>query len=154
MIGRICMPALEILTVIAVSGCSIGPNTSYVGEFGQPVDAGAVATAMAEFVSMNLLGAPGVLVIDPTPSDQARNTLTPSFGVALRRYGFNVGDGRRPLAGTVHRVRYLVTPLDNGVLARLTIDGTTEGARFFVRNAGGSLQPGGPFTMTQVKAMR
>jgi hypothetical protein len=154
MIGRTCMPALGILVTIAVSGCAISPNTSYVGEFGQPADARAVATTMAEFVSMTLPGAPGVLVLDPTPSDQASNTFTPSFAAALRRYGFTIGDDRRPLAGTMHRVRYLLTPLDNGVLARLTIDESTEGAQFFARNAGGSLQPGGPFTVRQVEAMR
>ena len=154
MIGRNCVLSLRILAVIAVSGCSIAPNTSYVGEFGPAVDAGAVTTAMAEFVSMSLPGAPGIIVLDPTPADQARNTLTPLFAAALRRYGFTIGDTSRPLAGTTHRVRYLVTPLDNGVLARLTIDGTTEAAQFFVRNTRGSLRPGGPFTVTQAEAMR
>jgi hypothetical protein len=154
MIDRTCVAVLGILAVICVSGCALGPNTSYVGEFGQPVDAQAVATAMAELVSMSLAGAPGVLALDPTPFDQAGNTLTPSFAAALRRSGFTIGDGSRSLAGTMHRVRYLVTPLDNGVLARLTIDGTTEGAQFFARNAGGSLQPGGPFTVRRVEAMR
>jgi len=154
MIGRNRVPVLGILAVIAVSGCAIGPNTSYVGNFGPPADARALATAMAEFVSMRLPGPPGVLVLDPTPRDQASNTLTPSFAAALRRYGFHMGAGSRPLAGTAHRVRYLVTPLDNGALARLTIDGTTDGAQFFVRNAGGSLQPGGPFTVTQMEAMQ
>jgi len=154
MIGRNRMPALGILAVISVSGCALSPNRSYVGEFGQPADAEAVATAMAEFVSLNLPGAPGVLVLDPTPSDQASNTFTPSFAAALRRCGFSMGDAGRPLAGATHRVRYLVTPLDNGALARLTIDGTTEGAQFFVRNPGGRLQPGGRFTVTQMDAMR
>jgi len=154
MIGRSCVPALGILAMLAVSGCAIGPNTSYVGEIGPPGDAGAVASAMAEFVSMSLPGAPGVLLLDPTPRDQASNTLTPSFAAALRRYGFTFSDRSRPLDWSTHRVRYLVTPLDNGVLARLTIDGTTDGAQFFVRNRGGRLQPGGPFTATQAEAMR
>ena len=154
MIRRNRVPALGILTVIAVSGCALSANTSYVGQFGQPVEAGAVAIAMAKFVSMSLPGSPGVLLLDPTPANQASNTLTPTFAAALRRCGFTVGDGRRPLAGTTHRLRYLVTPLDNGVLARLTIDGTIEGAQFFVRSRGGSLQPGGPFTVTQMEAMR
>jgi len=154
MIGQSCVPAVGVLAMLAVSGCSIGPNTSYVGEIGQPMDAGPVAAGMAEFVSMSLPGAPGVLLLDPTPRDQASNTLTPSFAAALRRHGLTIGDGSRPLAWSTHRVRYLVTPLDNGVLARLTIDGTTDGAQFFVRNTGGSLQPGGPFTVTQMEAMR
>jgi hypothetical protein len=154
MIGRNGVLVLGMLAMITVSGCAISPDTSYVGEFGQPVDGQAVATAMVDFVSMRLPGAPGVLVLDPTPSAQARTTLSPSFAAALRRCGFAIGDRTRPLAGSTHRVRYLVTPLDNGVLARLTIDRTTEGAQFFVRDLGGSLQAGGPFTVRQVEAMR
>jgi hypothetical protein len=154
MIGRTGVLSLGLLAAISVSGCAIGPNTSYVGTIGQPVDGEAVATAMAEFVSMSLPGAPGVLLLDPTPSDQASNALTPSFASALRRCGFTIGGGSQSLDGNAHRIRYLVTPLDSGVLARLTIDGTTEGSRFFARNSGGSLQPGGPFTVTQAEAAR
>lgn len=154
MTRRNCVLALRLLAAISVSGCAIGANTSYVGTIGQPVDGEAVATTMAEFVSMRLPGAPGVLVLDPTPSDQASNALTPAFASALRRCGFTIGDGSQPLGSNTHRIRYLVTPLDDGVLARLTIDGTTEGSRFFTRNSGGSLQPGGPFTVTQAEAAR
>lgn len=154
MTSRNCVIALRLLAAISVSGCTIGPNTSYVGAIGLPADGEAVATAMAEFVSMSLPGAPGVLVLDPTPSDQASNALTPAFASALRRCGFTIGDGSQLLGSNTHRIRYVVTPLDNGVLARLTIDGTTEASRFFLRDAGGGLQPGGPFTVTQVEAMR
>ena len=154
MTGRNCVLALRLLAAISVSGCAIGPNTSYVGAIGQPVDGEAVATTMAEFVSMSLPGAPGILVLDPTPSDQASNALTPAFASALRRCGFTIGGGSQPLGGNTHRIRYLVTPLDSGVLARVTIDGTTEGSQFLARNAGGILQPGGPFTVTRAEAMR
>lgn len=154
MISRICLLALALLATTLVAGCAIGPGTSYVGALRQPTDAEALATAMAELVSMRLPGAAGVLVLDPPPSDQASNALTPAFGLALRRRGFSMGVAADPSGGDTHRIRYLVTPLDNGVLVRLTIDGTTEGSRFFARNTGGGLQPGGPFTVTQVEALR
>lgn len=154
MIGRNDMLAVRLVAVVALSGCAIGPDTSYVGEFRQPDDAGVVATAMAEFVSMRLPGAPGVLALDPTPSDEVRNALTPAFASALRRCGFTVGGNTRPYDGTTHRIRYLVTPLDDGILARLTIDGTTEGSQFFARMAGRGLQPSGPFTVTEAEARR
>ncbi len=154
MISRNCVLTLALLTITLVPGCAVGPNTSYVGKLRQPADSEAVATAMAEFVSTSLPGAPGVLMLDPTPSDQASNALTPAFASALRRCGFTIGAGSQPLGSNTHRIRYLVTPLDNGVLARLTIDGTTEGSRFFTRNSSGTLQPGGPFTVTQAEAAR
>jgi hypothetical protein len=154
MIRRNYVRALTLLVMITLSGCAIGPNTSYVEELQQPTDAEALATAMAEFVSMRLPGAPGVLELDPTPSDQASNALTPAFASALRRCGFTVGSDNQPLSANTHRIRYLVTSLDNGVLVRLMIDGTTEGSRFLARNDGGILQPCGPFTVTQAEAMR
>ena len=154
MISRNCVLTLALLAITLVAGCTVGPNTSYVGKLRQPTDFEAVATAMAEFVSMSLPGAPSVLMLDPTPSDQASNALTQAFASALRRCGFSIGGGSQHLGGNTHRIRYLVTPLDSGVLARLMIDGTTEGSRFFARNAGGSLQPGGPFTVTQAEAAR
>ena len=154
MISRSCVLTLALLAMTLVAGCAVGPNTSYVGELRQPTDSEAVATAMAEFVSMSLPGAPGALMLDPTPSDQASNALTPAFASALRRCGFTIGGSSQPLRGNTHRIRYLVTPLDSGVLARLTIDGTTEGSQFLARNAGGILQPGGPFTVTRAEAMR
>jgi hypothetical protein len=154
MTGRRCVIAVELLAVIFISGCAIGPNTSYVGSLGQPVNGEAVATAMAEFVSMSLPGAPGVVMLDPTPSDQASNALTPAFASALHRCGFTISSSSQLLSGTAHRIRYLVTPLDDGVLARLTIDGNTEGSRYFSRDARGGLQPGGPFTVTQAEAGR
>jgi hypothetical protein len=53
-----------------------------------------------------------------------------------------------------HHVRYLITSLDNGDLARLTIDGTAEESQFFVRDDAGDLQPGGPITVTQAEVVR
>jgi type IV secretion system protein TrbH len=154
MINRNCVLTLALLTITLVAGCAVGPNTSYVGKLRQPSDLNTVATAMAEFVSMRLPGGPGVLLLNPTPSDQASNALTPAFSSALRRCGFTIGGGSQHLGGNTHRIRYLVTPLDSGVLARLMIDGTTEGSQFFARDSGCSLQPGGPFTVTQVEAAR
>jgi hypothetical protein len=94
------------------------------------------------------------VLLDPTPSDQARNALTPSLASALRRHGFAVAEDGQTVPSGAHRLRYLVTPLDNGDLMRLTLDGATEGSRFFVRNSAGGLQSGGPFTVTQAEATR
>ena len=79
--------------------------------------------------------------------------LTPVLAEALRKQGFAVAEGLAP-AGS-HTLRYWITPLDgSGELVRLLIDGRKEAARFFVRDTGGMLQTGGPFTVMQVEASR
>ena len=65
---------------------------------------------------LSLPAASSTVVLDPTPSDQAGNALTPAFVAALRDRGFAVADdGQAGTPGT-HHIRYLVTPLDNGDL--------------------------------------
>ena len=143
---------LPFLAVAALSACAVGPNTSYVAPLRQPADAQVLADGMAEFVAMRLPAASSTVILDPTPSDQAGTALTPAFAAALRRRGFAVAEhGDSPLQ-SAHHVRYLVTPLDNGDLVRLTLDGNTQGARFFVHNASGELQAGGPFTVLQAES--
>ena len=66
-------------------------------------------------------------------SDQSGNAFTAAFASALRRSGFAVAENGQPVPAGAHHVRHLVTPLDNGDLARLTIDDSMEGSRFFVR---------------------
>jgi hypothetical protein len=68
---------------------------------------------------------------------------------ALRDRGFAVADeGQAGTHGT-HHIRYLVTPLDNGDLVRVSIDDSAQASRFFVRNTAGGLQAGGPFMVRQ-----
>ena len=136
----------------ALAACTVGPNTSYVAQLQQPADVDALANGTAEFVSMRLPAASSTVVLDPTPSGQSGNAFTTAFASALLRSGFAVAEDGQPGPAGAHHVRYLVTPLDNGDLVRLTIDGRTEGSRFFVRNTVGGLQAGGPFNMTQTEA--
>jgi hypothetical protein len=144
---------LPLLTVL-LSACAIGPNTSYVAPLRQSADAQVLADGMAEFVAMRLPKGTGPVILDPTPSDQVGNVLTTSLVVALRSRGLAVADDSQIMTAGAHHIRYLVTPLDNGDLVRVTIDANTEGSRFFVRNTAGALQSGGPFTVTQAEAMR
>ncbi|MBV8401899.1 MAG: hypothetical protein JOZ17_24735, partial [Acetobacteraceae bacterium] len=90
----------------------------------------------------------GSIALEATPSSQSSNALTPEFATALRSRDFALAEnGQRAPAGA-HRVRYVVSPLDSGTLVLVTIDGSTEAARFFSRNTSGALQPGGPVTVT------
>jgi hypothetical protein len=145
---------LPVLAAVSLAACMVGPNISYVAPLQQSADAHVLAYGMAEFVAMRLPAASSTVVLDPTPYDQAGNALTAAFAAALRLHGFAVAEAGQPVGAGAHRIRYLVTPLDNGDLARLTIDSSTEGSRFFVRNTAGGLQAGGPFAVTQAEAMR
>lgn len=149
-------PRVTVLPFLAVllSACTIGSNTSYVAPLRQSADAQVLADGMAEFVAMRLSGGASTVVLDPTPSDQVGNVLTASFAAVLRSRGFAVADGTQAMTVGAHHIRYLVTPLDNGDLVRVTIDSNAEGSRFFARNTAGGLQAGGPFTMTQAEAVR
>ncbi len=104
---------------------------------------------MAEFVATRLRATSSTVALDPTLAGQAGNALTPALASALQHRGFAVAEGGQGQSAGAHRLRYLVTPLDNGDLVRLTLDGTVEGARFFVRTTAGGLHSGGPYTVTQ-----
>ena len=131
-----------------------GPDNSYVAQLQQPADAEVLADGMAAFVAMRLPAASSTVVLDPTPSDQVRNSLTPALTAALRRRGFAVAEDGQAVPAGEHHLRYLVTSLDNGDLVRLTLDDAIEGSRFFVRNTAGGLQSGGPFIVTQAEPAR
>jgi hypothetical protein len=147
---RFVLPCLAAL----LTGCALGPHSSYVAQLEEPADAQVLANGIAAFVATRLPAASSVVALDPTPSDQADNSLTPALASALRRRGFAVAEEGQTLPSGAHHLRYLVTPLDRGNLVRLTLDGTSEGSRFFVRNSAGGLQSGGPFTVTQAEVER
>lgn len=143
----------SILAACSVAACAVGPNTSYVGPFTAPTDAAVIASGIGSFMRTQIPAPAITIVLDPTPADQASNALTPVLADNLRQQGFGVTNG--PVPAGAHTLRYWVTPLDtSGELVRLLIDGNKEAARFFVRNAGGGLQEGGPFTVMQMEASR
>jgi hypothetical protein len=139
---------LSLAAVALLVACASRPEGSYVGPLQQTGDAEALAGATAEFVADRLPAASSTVMFDPTPRDQAGNTVTAALVVALRRRGFAVADTGQKVPAGAHRLRYLVTPMDNGTLLRLTIDENTRGSRFFVRDAAGRLRSGGPYTIT------
>jgi hypothetical protein len=144
---------LPLVAACALSACAIGPDTSYVAPLPAPTDAAVIAAAVGSFMRTQLPAASSTIVLEPTPSDQASNALTPMLAGSLRRQGFAVAESSAP-AGS-HSIRYWVTPLDaSGELVRLMIDGRKGASQFFVRNKAGNLQAGGPFTVSQMEASR
>jgi hypothetical protein len=135
-----------LLVVCGLVGCAVGPSTSYVASVSAPADATVIASGIGTFLQTRLPAASTTLALDPTPTEQASNALTPVLADTLRQQGFAVAEGVPP-AGS-HTLRYWVTPLDaSGELVRLLIDGHENAAQLFVRSAAGGLQSGGPFTV-------
>ena len=144
---------LALAAVCALSACAVDADTSYVTSLSAPTDATVIAIGISRFMRTQLPAASTTIVLDPTPTEQTGNALTPVLADSLRRQGFAVAEGASP-AGS-HTLRYWVTPLDgSGELVRLMIDGRKEASKFFVRNTAGNLQTGGPFTVAQVEASR
>ena len=143
-----------LIAAATLSGCAIDPDVSYVGPLSAPNDANVLAFEITEFTVMRLPAAQTVLVLDPTPDDQASNTLTPLLTDDLHRRGFAIAD-TSGATSTSHHLRYVVTPLDGGDLMRVTLDGgSVEASRYFVRNTAGTLQAGGPFAIRTQEASR
>jgi hypothetical protein len=151
MTSRLAQRLLSCLAALQ-AGCALGPDSSYVAALQQPADARVLAESIAEFVAMRLPSASSTVALDPTPAAQTGNMITPDLVEDLQRRGFAVVESGRPVTPAAHRLRYLVTLLDSGALVRLTLDGGTQGARFFARNTAGDLQSGGPYTVTQAAA--
>ena len=149
-------PGLRLLPLAAscaLAACAVGPDTSYVTSLTGPTDATVVAGGISGFLQTQFPAASTTIVLDPTPTEQADNALTPVLADSLRRQGFAVADGATP-AGS-HTLRYWVTPLDaSGEVVRLMIDGRKGASQFFVRNTAGTLQTGGPFTVARLEAPR
>jgi hypothetical protein len=148
---RILRHASVLVMTGSVAACALGWGNSYVDRVETPADARVLAGDVVDFVAGQLPAASSTVILVPTPTDQAANALTPALVAGLRDRGFAVADATLVGAPGAHRIRYLVTRLDNGDLLRVTIDGgAAEASRFFVRNSAGALQAGGPFTVRRM----
>jgi hypothetical protein len=142
--------AVPLVAVSSLAACALSSGSSYVSQVDTLADAQVLAAGMVVFVAAQLPAASTAIELDPTPTDQAGNALTPAFVAALRDRGFAVADERQAGAPGTHHIRYLVTPLDNGDLVRVWIDDRAQASRLFVRNTAGGLQAGGPFMVRQM----
>lgn len=148
---RILRLATVFVVACSIAACAPGSGSSYVGRVETAADARVLAGDMADCVAGELPPGSSAVILDPTPSEQAGNAMTPAFVAALRVRGFAVADARQAGAPGTHRIRYIVTRLDHGDLLRVAIDGgVVEASRFLVRNSAGDLQAGGPITLRQM----
>jgi type IV secretion system protein TrbH len=137
-----------LAAVLALGGCAaVQPGASYVAEV-TPADAAVLASDMADLIGRRLPAASSTLAPEPPPASQAGNALTPALRAALAEAGFALAESRTQTIPGAHSLRYLVTPLDGGLLVRLEID-RSAASRWYERSGAGTLQPGSPFTVQE-----
>ncbi len=140
------MKRVFALSLLLSACATIRPGMSYVtpGLSLSKSDATTLATDTVQHLSGTFPPAKNTLVLD-TP--QGDNVVTPLLLAQLRSAGFGVIEAERGLGV---RIRYLVSPLDKGVVLRLQYL-TVEAARFYPRGAGGNLLSAAPFTVKEAK---
>lgn len=137
------LPFIRLFLLTAsLAGC-VGAGDSYVDGSLGAADAGMLAAEMTGFVKSALPAASSTVVLAPLPIGQEANVLTPTLVGNLREAGFAVA-AAADAAPTARRIRYVVTPFEGGTVVRLSV-GETQASRYFIRDADGRLQAGGPF---------
>lgn len=142
-----------LLAVCLLAGCATSrPPGSYVSGVFES-DADLLASAMVEYLGEQLPPASTTFVLQPPARDPLGKALTPALGSALRQAGFAVQEAApqkaapgSPAGSGGYALRYLISPLDAGVLVRLQYQ-QTEASRWYVRNSRGELQAASPFTV-------
>ncbi len=158
--NRLLRFVLPALAACGLSACTeVGPRTSYVESLPHAGDAQVLAGSISTFLAAQIPAAASTIALDPTPTDQDSNALTPVLAASLRQQGFAITTEANAAPGTPaqagHTLRYWITPMDSsGELVRLLLDGSKEASRFFVRNTAGTLQSGGPYTVMVREAAR
>lgn len=123
--------AAVLMCLATVPGCAALKNlqSKNVGPQIAAPDVGPVTEDMAQFLAFQLPAAKTTLAIEP-----AETPLHQSLIGQLTGKGFGVSDDD-PQAVSL---RYLVTPLDGGVLVRMQYK-HTEASRYYPRASDGSL---------------
>jgi hypothetical protein len=139
---------IALAAVLASGGCAVAPpGASYVAGV-TPADAALLASDIADLIGRRLPAASSTLTPELPPESQAGNALTPALRARLAGAGFAIADPRTQKVPGAHSLRYLVTPLDGGMLVRLEVD-RSAASRWYVRSSAGTLQPGSPFTVRE-----
>jgi len=142
---------LSLVVALALSACATTsrPSMSYVAPTVTASDAQTLADDAVQHLADPLPPARTTLVLD-TPRG-ANDALTASMLEKLRARGFGVTQAdpqTGPKADQGTPLRYLASPLENGVVLRLQYLGR-EATKFYPRTADGRLLNTAPFTVRE-----
>jgi len=146
---------LVTLSLILASCSTYRSTMSYVAKEITPADALTITNDTIAHLKETLPPAHTILVID-APKTDAKQTdkLTPKMLEQLRKHGYGVMEadtknGPQNEQGTI--LRYLASPMDNGVILRLQYQ-HIEASRFYSRGADGMLIINTPFTIRNMES--
>ena len=139
------------MAALGLSACATmsTPSSSYVGGSMSNADADVIAAAITSFVQAHVPAASSTVAIDPATVAIGGGLTSPLPGLVtsdLRKAGYGVAAPGVTVPGT-HTVRYLVSPLDGGLLLRVTVD-QAQGSQVFGTTAQGMLAAASPITQT------
>jgi len=140
---------LALLVTVTLAGCvSTRPGMSYVAPDITAADAALLAADAVEHLRVSLPPAHTTVVLEPPTT---HDVVTPVLVERLRAAGYGLvlvepQGGRAEEAKTANgvKVRYLVSPMQHGVLLRLQYK-DVEAARFYPRGSDGNLVQSVPF---------
>lgn len=146
---RILVPVALSLT-LAACATAPRPTMSYAAQEITATDANILASDAVAHLADPLPPAKTTLVLDaPRPESGMADVMTPAMLEKLRARGYGVvqADAEKgPQAGEGTVLRYLASPLNNGVVLRLQYE-KQEASRFYPRTKDGALVPGAPFAV-------
>ncbi|MFZ2316066.1 MAG: conjugal transfer protein TrbH [Gammaproteobacteria bacterium] len=138
---------VPIIAIFFLCSCATTrPTQSYVDSAITTNDAQVLSRDTADYLANLLPPARTTLILDP-PGRMSHDSLTITMLAALRNrgYGVTIINSKSNLSGSegVH-LRYLVSPLDGGVLLRLQYQ-DIESTRFYPRGTDCRILMGTPF---------
>ena len=144
--------SLPLVAALGLSACATipAPSSSYVGGSMSDADAGVIAEAITSFVQTHVPAASSTVTVDPATVAIGGGLKSPLPGLVtsdLRKAGYGVAAPGVTVPGA-HTVRYLVSPLDGGLLLRVTVD-QIQGSQVFETTAQGMLAAASPVTQTR-----
>jgi len=148
--------SMLVALFLMLTSCNTSRSTmSYVAKEITPADALTLANDTIAHLTETLPPAHTILVIDaPKITAKQTDTLTPTMIEQLRKRGYGVMEadkknGPQNEQGTI--LRYLATPMDNGVILRLQYQ-HIEASRFYPRGADGTLLMNTPFATRDMES--
>lgn len=147
------MRALTLLLCVLLASCAaVNPRASFVAGKLAASDADVLAAASAEHFRTVFPAAKSSIALETPAVGQERNAFAVSLDAELRRYGYAVSTNSpsSPAPADAIRVRYVVSPLDSGLVLQLQYGGA-EVARYFARDRSGVLVAASPYTLKEVK---
>lgn len=133
-----------LASVLALSACAtVGMSASYVAPLSNQNDAPVLAGGIVSVLNKELPAGRVYVAFDhPEGSDDVRIALNE----AMHKGGLLIAPPGQT-GQNVHQVHYWITPLDNGDLERVQIDGKTLASVVFDRSTAGGLIMRHPFTV-------